>query len=345
MAGTTTSPAFAINNTGVLAALSEFAQMTGGADSVVGEVESLVVDALAFAGIGSAVGSASTTLHGDLVSGLEKAVKFVETLSGAIRTVLNDYQQLDKLTADSFSSLGLSGQAGHAPAGGGAATAASPAHPAPAAQTPAHQTPATGRTRTQPVVPDRVVDSIMASEGAHGEQGGVDEVYGFRQSSHNGYDQIMAARAQYGQGSPQERAVVADLLTRHAEQAGAGDFTDPGVRAAIASSAHMRGIGGTRAILNSMVTGDVHTTAASVSPDNVAALQQLTPDQFQQQFHDARINYDQTVYGNTITHQGGHTDTWWHRYGNGLTQRYDREQQMFEGISQQAAGQGATPGN
>ncbi|MFD0636270.1 hypothetical protein ACFQ9X_36560 [Catenulispora yoronensis] len=184
------------------------------------------------------------------------------------------------------------------------------------------------------------MNSVMASEGAHGEQGGVDEVYGFRQSSHNGYDQIMAARNQYGQGSPEEHAVVANLLTQHAEQAGAGDFTDPGIRAAIASSAHMRGVGGTRAILNSMVDGQVHTSAGSVTADNMTALQQLTPDQFQQQFHDARINYDQTVYGNTTTHQHGQTDTWWHRYGNGLTQRYDREETLFNTISQGASGQG-----
>jgi len=268
-------------------------------------------------------------------------VSFVETLGGAVQTVLHDYQQLDKDTADVFAALGMNGK----PQTPGS-TASSRTGTSTGTQT---QTPATQTTQAaQPaqtaqdhrLIDDRVVNSVMASEGAHGEQGGVDEVYGFRQSSHNGYDQIMAARAQYGQGSPQEHQVVADLLTRHAEQAGAGDFTDPGIRAAIASSAHMRGISGTRAILNSMVTGEVHTSARAVAPDNMAALQQLTPEQFQQQFHDARVSYDQTVYGNTITHQHGHTDTWWHRYGNGLTQRYDREQQLFNTISQGAAAPG-----
>lgn len=345
----TTDSAFGINNSGVVAALSEFTQMTGGSSSVVKEVETLVVDALVFATIGSAVGSASTTLHSQLVSGLTKVVSFIETLGGTVQTVLKDYQLLDQEVAQAFKALGLGGPAAATPA----APAAHPATQAPATQTPATQTPAAhtpatpaqhpatpapgtaAHPTTQPVISGRVVDSIMASEGAHGEQGGVDEVYGFRQSSHNGYDQIMAARAQYGQGSPEERAVVANLLTQHADQAGAQNFTDPGIRAAIASEAHLRGPGGTRAILNSMVTGDVTRSANSVSADNVAALQQLTPDQFQQQFHDARINYDQTVYGNTITHQGGHTDTWWNRYGNGLTQRYDREQQLFDSISQQ----------
>ncbi|MFL6116344.1 MAG: hypothetical protein ACJ786_34065 [Catenulispora sp.] len=337
---TGTDSAFEIISGGVQAALGEFRSITGSASSVVGSVETLVLDALSFAGIGAAVGSASESLHGQLVSGLGKVVSFVETLGGTVETVLRDYQQLDKDTADAFAALGMNGK----PQTPGS-TAASPTPAQTQTQTPP-QTQATATQTAQtthpaqnhPLIDDRVVNSIMASEGASGRQGHVDEVYGFRQSSHNGFDEIMAARAQYGQGSPQEHQVVADLLTRHAEQAGAGDFTDPGVRAAIASSAHMRGVGGTRAILNSMVTGDVHTSARSVSADNMAALQQLTPDQFQQQFRDARLNYDQTVYGNTITHQNGQTDTFWHRYGHGLTQRYDREERLFNTISHGASG-------
>lgn len=337
---TGTDSAFEIISSGVQAALGEFRTITGSASSVVSSVETLVLDAMSFAGIGAAVGSASESLHGQLVGGLGKVVSFVETLGGAVQTVLHDYQQLDKDTADAFAALGMNGK----PQTPGS-TAATPAHPqtqAPATQTAqaAQPAPTAHPAQNHPLIDDRVVNSVMASEGAHGEQGGVDEVYGFRQSSHNGYDQIMAARAQYGQGSPQEHQVVADLLTRHAEQAGAGDFTDPGIRAAIASSAHMRGTGGTRAILNSMVTGEVHTSARTVSPDAMTALQQLTPEQFQQQFHDARVRYDQTVYGNTITHQHGQTDTWWHRYGNGLTQRYGREQQLFNTISHDASGPG-----
>jgi hypothetical protein len=336
-----TTNAFDIHQGGVLSALSEFTNITGSAGTVVNDVESLVLDALSFAGIGSAVGSASDSLHSQLVSGLGRVVGFVETLGGTVQTVLNDYQQLDGDTAKSFASL--STQASGAQSGG-QSSAQSGAQTGTSAANAANQTPATPATQTPPVqthtnLSDAVVNSIMTSEGAGGEQGGVSEAYGFRQSSHNGYDQIMAARNTYGQGSPEEHAVVADLLSQHARQAGAMDFTDPGVQGAIASSAHMRGIGGTRAILNSMVTGDVHTSAASVAPENLSTLQQMTPDQFQQSFRDARVTYDQTVYGNTVTHQGGHTDTWWHRYGGGLTSRYDREQQLFNGISQQAAGQ------
>ncbi|NUP48583.1 MAG: hypothetical protein HOW97_14940 [Catenulispora sp.] len=337
--GATSGGAFSVLAGGIEAALGEVRAVAGTATGVVGAVETVVLDVLSFAGIGSAVGSANNSLHGQLVGGLDKVVKFVETLGGAVETVLKDYQQLDKDTADVFKALGMNGK----PQTPGSTTpsAVAPAvtadHATPAAAPAAHAQPA---QQHQPLIDDRVVNSVMASEGAHGEQGGVDEVYGFRQSSHNGYDQIMAARREYGQGSPEEHAVVADLLTRHAEQAGAADFTDPGIRAAIASSAHMRGIGGTRAILNSMIDGQVHTTARTVTPDTMTALQQLTPEQFQQQFHDARINYDQTVYGNTTTHQHGQTDTWWHRYGNGLTQRYDREQTLFNTISQGATGQG-----
>ncbi|NUR60536.1 MAG: hypothetical protein HOV87_18015 [Catenulispora sp.] len=342
----TTGGAFDVLTAGIEAALGEVRAVAGAASGVVGAVETVVLDVMSFAGIGSAVGSANDTLHGHLVGGLDRVVKFVETLGGAVETVLKDYQQLDKDVSDLFKALGMNGKAqtpgsttpsaiGGAPVVADHAVAAPAAHPAQNTQTAPAQT-----AQHQPLIDDRVVNSVMASEGAHGEQNNVDEVYGFRQSSHNGYDQIMAARARYGQGSPEEHAVVADLLTRHAEQAGAGDFADPGIRAAIASSAHMRGVSGTRAILNSMIDGQIHTSARSVTPDTMAALQQLTPEQFQQQFHDARLNYDQTVYGNTITHQHGHTDTWWHRYGDGLTQRYDREQTLFNTISRGASGQG-----
>ena len=314
--------------------------MTGSSNSTVSAVETLVLDAMSFAGIGSAVGSANNSLHTQLVGSLGKVVSFVETLTGAINTVLKDYEALDQKTADSYKSLSPAGGTTAQTAAqttGTAGTTGTTATPA----TPATTTPATPAAGTHQPLPNGFVTQLMQSEGSHGNQGGVDEVYGFRQSSHNGYDQIMAARQQYGQGSPQEQAVVADLLSRHADQAGAQDFTDPGIRAAIASSAHMRGIGGTRAILNSMATGDTPTTSArSVSADNMATLQQMTPDQFQQSFHDARVTYDQTVYGNTTTHVHGQAMTWWQAYGNGLTTRYNREQTQFEGYSQAAQGGG-----
>jgi hypothetical protein len=344
-----TLPPFQISNAGVQAALSEFQSITGTAGTAVGAIETLVLDAMSFAGIGSAVGSANNSLHSQLVGGLGKVVSFVETLGGAVNTVLKDYQALDQETADSFKTLELNG--GQGATANGVKTQNPFGTPGPTQTTkPATATTAQAATTTttatttaagqhQPL-PNGFVTNLMRSEGSHGSQGGVDEVYGFRQSSHNGYDQIMAARAQYGQGSPQEQQVVADLLSQHADQAGAQDFTDPGIRAAIASSAHMRGIGGTRAILNSMVTGDVERSANSVSADNMAALQQMTPDQFQQAFHDARIDYDQTIYGNTTTHVHGVRTTFWDAYGHGLTTRYDREQTQFNGYSQAAQGGG-----
>src|SRR5437899_13055101 len=113
---TTTTPtpssdsAFQIISGGVQAALGEFRAVTGSAGSVVSSVESLLLDVMSFAGIGAAVGSASDSLHGQLVGGLGKVVRFVETLGGAVQTVLHDYQQLDKDTADAFSALGMNGK-------------------------------------------------------------------------------------------------------------------------------------------------------------------------------------------------------------------------------------------
>lgn len=337
--GSSTLPPFTVSSTGMQTALAQFQSMTGTSHSTVGEVETLVLDIMSFAGIGSAVGSANNSLHTQLTGSLGKVVSFIETLTGAISTVLKDYESLDQKTADSYKSLSLNG-AQTTPAQAGAqhpATTTPAAAATPAATTAATTAAAAGTHR----LPDSFVTNLMRSEGASGNQGGVPEAYGFRQSSHNGYDQIMAARAQYGQGSPQEQAVVADLLNQHADQAGAQDFTDPGIRAAIASSAHMRGIGGTRAILNSMATGDDPTrTANSVPADNMTTLQGMTPDQFQQSFHDARIDYDQTIYGNTHTTVNGQRETFWQAYGHGLTTRYDREMNQFEGYSQAAQGGG-----
>ena len=330
--GSSTLPPYTVSASGVTSALAQFQSVTGGSHSTLGEVETLVLDIMSFAGIGSAVGSANNSLHGQLVGSLSKVVSFVETLAGALSTVLRDYEALDQKTADSYKSLSLNG--------GTAATAQTTPAQTTMPQTPV-PLPARPVTTGPHRLPDSFVRNLMRSEGASGNQGGVPEVYGFRQSMHNGYDQIMAARNQYGQGSPQEEAVVADLLNQHADQAGAQDFTDPGIRAAIASSAHMRGIGGTRAILNSMATGDDPARSAnSVSADNMATLQAMTPDQFQQSFHDARIDYDQTVYGNTHTTVHGQRMTFWEAYGHGLTTRYDREMRQFEGYSQAAQGGG-----
>ncbi|MEV6446787.1 hypothetical protein [Amycolatopsis sp. NPDC051716] len=266
------------------------------------DLEGLVLDALSFAGIGSGVAAANSALHSTLGSALQKLLHLLTNVNQNVRTAAEGYRAADSDVAQAY---GGGGQ------GGGGAAAAAP----------------------QQLDP-RVVDSIMRSEGATGEQGGVPEAYGFRQNMHNGYDRIIAAREQYGIGSAEERAVVADLLTANARTAGALNFTDPGTQAAIMSGAHMRGAGGVRAILNHMAGEDIVRSSRTLGDATVQHVQGLTPEQFQQEFRDARVEYDRQVYGGTTTTQGGHTQNWWDRYGTGLTRRYDREQAEFLGLSQ-----------
>lgn len=260
------------------------------ASSVTNDLESLVIDALAFAGIGGGVAGADASLRRQLVGGLGKFVSLIEDISSHVDAAANGYETADTATARGY---------------GG------------------------GRPDT---LDSRVVDSIMASEGTGGEQGGVREVYGFRENMHNGYDQIVAARRQYGVGSAEERAVVAELMTERARQAGALNFTDPGAQAAVMSGAHLRGAGGVQAILNHMAGAEI-TRSATLSSDAIGTVRGMTPEDFQQRFHDARIEYDRQIYGGTTTHQSGHTQNWWDRYGHGLTARYDREQQEFLTLS------------
>ncbi|WP_290063012.1 hypothetical protein [Amycolatopsis solani] len=273
--------------------------------SVTRDLEGLVLDALSFAGIGSGVAAANSALHSSLGSALQKFLSLITNVNQNVQTAANRYNAADSDVAQAYG--GGQAQAG----GGGAAAAAAP----------------------QQLDP-RVVDSIMRSEGATGEQGGVPEAYGFRQNMHNGYDRIIAAREQYGIGSAEERAVVSDLMTANARTAGALNFTDPGTQAAIMSGAHMRGAGGVRAIINHMGGDDIVRSSRTLSDTAIQHVQGLTPEQFQQEFRDARVEYDRQVYGDTTTRQGGHTQNWWDRYGNGLTQRYDREQQEFLQLSQ-----------
>ncbi|GAB3358360.1 hypothetical protein [Amycolatopsis echigonensis] len=271
--------------------------------SAVRDLETLVIDALSFAGIGSGVAAANTVLQAKLVSSLGDFVKLIEQVNGKVRHAAQNYADADTAVAQGYGGGGAGG-------GGAAAGGAAPQQ-----------------------LDGRVVDSIMRSEGATGEQGGVREAYGFRESMHNGYDQIMAARQQYGIGSAEERAVVAQLMTANARRAGALEFTDPGAQAAIMSGAHMRGAGGVRAILNHMGGADIVRSARTLDPAAVQQLRDLSPEEFQQRFHDARIEYDREIYGDTTTRQHGHPQNWWDRYGNGLTQRYDREQREFLRLS------------
>jgi hypothetical protein len=276
--------------------------------SVTRDLEGLVLDAMSFAGIGSGVAAANAALHSTLGHALQKFLGLITNVNQNVQAAADAYRAADSDVARAY---GGGQDATHG--GGGAAAAAPP----------------------QQLDP-RVVDSIMRSEGATGEQGGVPEAYGFRQNMHNGYDRIIAARELYGQGSAEERAVVADLLTANARHAGALNFTDPGTQAAIMSGAHMRGAGGVRAILNHMAGDDIVRSSRTLGDATIQHVQGLTPEQFQQEFRDARIEYDRQVYGGTNTTQGGHTQNWWDRYGTGLTRRYDREQAEFLGLSRPA---------
>jgi type VI secretion system secreted protein VgrG len=166
-------------------------------------------------------------------------------------------------------------------------------------------------------IDDRVVRSVMASEGATGEQGGRPELYGFRKGNGKNYDNILAARNKYGIGSQQEFNAVSDALSQSAKNAGALNFTDPGKQAAITSLAHMRGSGGAQAVLNSMVTGDI-IKSDTLKLSVIEKLETMSPEEFQKNLVKARVAYDKKIYGNTITTQGGKRYNWWGRYGNGL---------------------------
>lgn len=268
--------------------------------STASSLGSSALSSSAFGGIGAQVGSANDLLTNGLANGLTQVNQLLSATTNNVDSVIQRYIDADNSVAAMNQQL----MAGLNP------------DLVPVLQ-PVPLPPPNGLH-----ISPQVVDSIMRSEGASGNQGGVPEAYGFRQSMHNGYDQVMAARARYGQGSAQERAVVTRLLDQEAAQAGALNFTDPGEQAAIMSVAHMRGVSGAHAILNSMVTGHIQRSAP-LDPNAVAALKQMSPSDFQQQLRDARINYDQTIFGSS----------YWKRYGNGLTDRYNREQQEFQNLS------------
>lgn len=339
--------------------------LAGQSGSTASDLGSMVLDALSFAQIGSTVGTANSSLQSALTQALSKVSDLLKDIGQAVGISAQNYASADQQVAASLGSGGSNSGAatgdteinallkGHHRGDKGAditslqqkltaagydtkgadgvwgkntqaaVAAYEKDHPG-AVPAPAGATPGT--------LDNRVVDSIMASEGRGGEQGGRLEVYGFRQGNGPAYDDIMAARNQYGTGSPQEHDVVARYMTQNARAAGALNFTDPGTQAAVMSAAHMRGTGGAQAILNA-VAGDPVQRTATLSRNTIDTINTMTPEQFQQAFHDQRLAYDQQIYGNTTTHQGGVTDTWWHRYGNGLTQRYDREQQQFLGLS------------
>ncbi|PWC09427.1 hypothetical protein DDT56_23975 [Brenneria corticis] len=159
------------------------------------------------------------------------------------------------------------------------------------------QTNASAQTKNR-TIDDKVVKSIMESEGVKGEQGNRPEVYGFRKGNGPAYGEILAARNTYGVRSEQEFAVVKKYMSESASNAGALNFTDPGKQAAVMSLAHMRGVGGAQAILNSMESGNI-VKSAKLTNSSINFLEEMAPKDFQEKLLSARLDYDKEIYGNT----------------------------------------------
>ncbi|QGY29699.1 type VI secretion system Vgr family protein [Pantoea cypripedii] len=175
---------------------------------------------------------------------------------------------------------------------------------------------------------ERIIRSIMKSEGVYHVQGGRPEAYGFRKGNGHAYEDIMAARAKYGVGSNEEFVIVSKYMRRKALEAGALHFPDLGKQAAIMSMVHLRGSGGAQAILNSMQSGEI-VESARLKPEAIDYLNKMSPEDFQTNLIDARNAYDDVVYGNSPTTVKGVKMTWSEAYRKGLNARYIRESKEF----------------
>ncbi len=122
--------------------------------------------------------------------------------------------------------------------------------------------------------------------------------------------------------------MVSKYMNESARKAGALNFSDPEKQAAVMSLAHMRGVGEAQAILNSMVSGDF-VKSSKITSENAELLESLSPKDFREQLKNARITYDNIIYGKTMTSVDGIRMTWSEAYNKGLQVRYEREAAEF----------------
>ncbi|WP_049788864.1 hypothetical protein [Pantoea vagans] len=117
-------------------------------------------------------------------------------------------------------------------------------------------------------------------------------------------------------------------MNQTAQKAGALNFSDPGKQAAVMSLAHMRGVGGAQAILNSM-SGDDIVKSSQLTEKSIDYVEKMGSSEFQNDLVSARLNYDKAIYGSTTTVKNGVSYNWWDHYSNGLTKRYTNEAAEF----------------
>lgn len=180
-----------------------------------------------------------------------------------------------------------------------------------------------------------VINSIMRSEGKMGIQSGRQEYFGFRSGTRQ-FREIQMVAQRFGLDSPVTRDLVGQLLTERATKAGALNFSDAGVQAAVMSMAHMRGEGGAQAILNS-VAGLPIQKSAKLTQSTIDKINMMDPLVFQSALKQKRLAYDKAIYGDrmdsVVVRGQTKTGRWWDLFGKGLTRRYEMEQELFSGLS------------
>lgn len=182
-----------------------------------------------------------------------------------------------------------------------------------------------------------IADHIMQAEGKSGTQDGRNEIYGFRAGEGTGYDQLRRMASDKGIDSPEVRQLATTLLAGRAAKAGADRFDDGGVKAGIATVAHMRGEGGARAIMAGVAGLPLYKGLAQIPTSAVNAINSMSPEEFQQKLRDTRESYDRKFYWDqpaSVTANGKtKSDSFGNLFGKGLISRYNDEQGKFLALS------------